>query len=221
MLFSLILWVVIYCVGCILLRYCNDEPRYTNGKVLDLKMPSVLDLESTSDRHATNDYVKKVICPAHDYFNLDCDFQHDSTLRFITSVVVCFGSFMQIRRHLFVYLDQFEFFYDSESIVLPLVFSIAVAVFCILVYVAVYFLYEAKFTILQYPHGPDELQKMFCGSQFPISDQRAYENFVIEEYHHYLLRIKKSLERRNFLFKIISGLSVIIYFLFFYRGSYN
>lgn len=219
MLFSLILWATIYCIACILLRYCSDEPRYKNGKVYDLRMPSVLDLESTSDRYATNDYVKNVICPARDYFTLNNSLQHDSTLCCISFIVIYSGSYIQILKHLYLYLNQFDFFYYSRGIVLPLIFGASVAIFCILVHFAVYFLYEAKFTIRQYPYGPDELRKKFTGSQFPISNQRAFENFVIEEYRHYLVQIESSMEIRKFLFKIISGLSVVIYFLFFFRAE--
>ncbi len=208
---STLFWISVHCVMCFLLQYSVDEPRYKYGKVHDLEMPSVRDLDNTSNRYTVDDYVAKVICPANNYFVLDGKLQYRSNLGSIFKVIILSSSYFHTLFDLHNYLSSFGLYSKNNwgFIIAISACTIAYALLCFLIAM----LYELKFTIRQYPLSPKELKDRFLqcsGTVYPVTEKRAFQNFAIMTYYDYLLGIEKSIKRRRIVLYCTSSIATVL-----------
>ncbi len=217
-LFWVFLWFVIHCLTYALQKYCNDGPHFSRGQVSGLRMPSIYDLEESTDRYTTDKYVKKVICPSHNYFILEKKLLPDSDSGFLAQLILQSGSFICILRSLFNYLNA-QGVYNNNKIVW-IIFTIVVPlVACILFRYGIHLLYKATLSVPEYSYSQDWLHEHFqhLDRDFPVSEARAFQNFVINEYYDYLLMIESTMSKRKVLSGFINTVATIIYVLFFFR----
>ena len=209
--FMVLFWIILHLSTCLLYLYCRDEPRYRNGKVYDLRMPAVTDLDRSCHRYTVSLYVENVIAPANKYYDLQTELQYDNDWDLIQKVLIQISSFIHIPISLDNFLERFPFFREHHYIVVIIIF--ATIILCVFLCFAIAVLYEAKLTIRQYSLSPKELKDIFMESpeheEFPVSEHQAFNNFVILRYYSYLTDLKSSIKRRRSLLVCLSALAIV------------
>ena len=64
---SSILWFILYCIGYFFCKYGYDNISFANGRVDNLSIPSVSDLQHDTDIGIVDTYVNRVVIPLKDF----------------------------------------------------------------------------------------------------------------------------------------------------------
>lgn len=211
------------------LVYCSDDPGLKENDSIRFNVPSLSDLENASDIAAVDEYVKDVITPTHNYSDLLSYINHspndDGCLFELVNIVLQFGSLKHI-----VHYIQLLFFekiaYKLSSFwygVLPWIIAF---VSCFLIFFIMQYLYNRFARIRDFDYTVETLKTSFAletrKHKYEIEESCAFNNYGLLKHHSYLSSIKRRVERRRSVRKVLTWIGGVIYFLFFFNtGSYN
>lgn len=213
--FSVIFWIVIHGLTCLLLLYADDEVKLDEDIVL--KMPSVLDLDKSASIETIKKYTEKTICPSFHYFKLWEELKPDrDAARILPAFLLQSSSFAMIVLYISRHLCKLGYF-ESATRIREGISVFIVVLICVPLYFLAFKIYERRFSLPVYSEKENDLKERFKNAiqDISVSHDRAFQNFVILERYQYLCEVEYSLRRRKSLYKICGYLGVIIYFLFF------
>lgn len=207
---TILVAISLHCIIYGLLEYAYDEPRFTQGKLERLTMPSVTDLPDSTGRYIVDRYVREVILPAERFFLHESEFSHCSDSGYST---------------LYFALDGFSFVFiivaiaKSLSGFIRICTAIAIAVaLCALAHALIRRTYRNYFALEQFNIGIEELRERFsrCEIEFPIDTKRAFKNFVILHYSEYYSSIAWPVQKRKAIISFLDKAFAVVYFFLFW-----
>ena len=195
---SLIVYTIFaFLMACSFSSYDVDLDKYD-----ELKKPSVYDLDDDAPRYIIERYVNTVIEPANNYFTLKKDLEKNNEAADYFGLVMYLGlpfTVCELALKQF-YNSIFDSFWKAVLIVvITLVVCFLIAIFTL--FVSDFINKHSKLTKLIYisftAASPEDLKNHFDykSNRFPISDERALMNFVIQNRYEYLLLIQSSVKR--------------------------
>lgn len=211
-----IFWIIIHCLTYFLVEYCNDGPKFSYSKVDDLEMPSVLDLDPSTDFYTINKYTKDVICPACRYFMLSKELRRSGdTVGPFSFFALQFSSIVMIFKRILGKIEMYEFVAAHERIFQVFV-PIATIVFCALLSIPVGKFYKkSRFSIWECRENEQTISKYSLCREYKISEQKAVNHCLIECFNRYLLSIEKNVSDRIVASKFLSFFGIILFIIIF------
>jgi hypothetical protein len=207
----LIIWILVHLFTAFLCSYSNDSIKiWKDNKEIRLKEPSLYDLD-LADLLKAHSYVEDIIKTSHHYFVLrnTIEAQSKNYSGYGTQFIVQVSSLLFIIKYMREIFSSLNYFTVS-------VISIII---CVVGYLIVSMVYQkSNFSIAKFNYDEQELKNEFVydESEYPlISEETAFNNFVINKHYHYLLSIEGTVWHRATIRKILSALATIIYVLFF------
>ena len=207
----LIIWILVHLFTAFLCSYSNDSIKiWKDNKEIRLKEPSLYDLD-LADLLKAHIYVEDIIKTSHHYFVLrnTIETQNKDNAGYGTQIILQASSLLFVIKYMREVFPLLNYFTAS-------VISITVCVVGCLIVFMVY--QKSNFSIANFNHGEQDLENEFVydESKYPlISEDTAFNNFVINKHYHYLLSIESTIWHRATIRKILSALATIIYVLFF------
>lgn len=213
--------IVFYAITALMIAYCTDYPTIPSD--IDLTMPSIRDLDFTSDgedidiwkfRQIADTYVEDVIRPATLYFIYHKKIAKETDpgsdlLKFAAHAFCAVPMFLFFTTK----LKNIGFLGDSDFLYNVVGGIITVAI-CIGIILAIYKLYDKLWSIPKLAHSQESLKKGFSNScsEYPINENRAFMNYVIMLYYRYLSYHHNSIERKKTTLYIACTIGTIIWF---------
>lgn len=217
-----ILWLIISVAAhfftAFILMYCHDDALlWKEGKEIKLHKPSILDLETLEDKYMADKYVKEIIQPSHHYFILKREIDICQENDGCTNELV--GGVLQVFSFLFIMRNVSKVFpneYLHKTLYTIIIGVVCLVVCCLGCYI-IRQLYNKHLALGGFMYTREDLENIFVydETEFNISGEDAFNNYVILRHYNYLLNIEDSVKFRAAIKKVVNGLSAIIYFLFF------
>ena len=230
-----VLWLIIsfalHFVIAFALMYCCDKVdigKWNDGKEIEVYKPSIHNLRFLNllvlaedvymfDKYKLDNYVEKVLKPSHHYFLLKNDLsvyqENEGCVNELSAIV------LQVFSLGFIVSNVTKAF-PNESMP-KLLYGVIIIVVCLAIcctgcYI-LWKLYKNRLALDTFYFSKESLRERFYydESEYDVSEEDAFNNFVIEYHYSYLLSIEDSVIFRKNIMKILSALSAIIYFLFF------
>lgn len=202
-------FVLILCAASyFLIVYGTNHANLWNGRKIDIREPSVRDLEDTSSSYVIDEYVKHEINTYHNYRSLVNrveKWQDDSV-----SALLVLGSplcFMYI-----IAATMFHSFPDFSkfwTIVISIVLSLAISALCI--FVSGKFFPSPKFGSTE-QDLIKEYKSIDASPEYPISERAAINNFILSRHHWFVFTIHNGEQTRHTL-KIIGCILMLFTFI--------
>lgn len=215
MILELITSLVIHFIMSYVLIYCSDNAKiWKNDKEISVCKPSIYDLPDTSDKHIVNEYIEKVINPAHHYFILrkNIESKQDSTETWLVRIILhLFSLFFVISKstEVFPNLHLPKFLY-------LIIVTLACLCVCWLGCYFIYLFYKRNFAIRGYNLSQEDIVKLFVyNKEHGFTQKVALNNYTIMLHYSYLRSIESSVMFRHTMLKMLSCVAAIIYFLCF------
>ena len=209
----LIVWFLIHCFTAFLLAYSNDNVKlWKSNNEIRLKEPSLYDLD-LYDMLKVHRYVEDIIKPSHHYFVLrsTIEKQNKDDSRYGAAIILQASSLLFVIKYMREVFPLLNYFTASVISV------IACGIGCLIVSIVYQ---KSHFSIANFDYNEQDLRNSFVydESEYPlISEETAFNNFVINKHYHYLLSIESAVWFRSTIKKTLYALSAIIYILFFFR----
>jgi hypothetical protein len=205
-----ILALIICATSSFLIVYGINHADLWKGVEIEIREPSVRDLEDISDIYVIDKYVKEEINTYHDYRRLANEInklQDDGT-----DALLLFGSplcfVFIITKTMIRSFPDFPLFW---TIVISIAISIAITVLP-------HFIINKMFPAPKFNITEQDLIKDYkssnCPPVYPISERADINNFIISRHHWFLFSIHNGEQTRRTL-KIIGGILMAIAFIFF------
>lgn len=67
-----------------------------------------------------------------------------------------------------------------------------------------------RFSIPPFPYTESDLKERFANNYYEISDQNAFNNFVIAKHYDYLWSVKEKVLRKKYIFDFFELIGVIV-----------
>ena len=213
--FDLIVSVVVHLILAFILMYCSDNAKMWKDGTIYVENPSVYNLKKLEDKHKVNEYVERVIKPSHHYFILKKSIESHNDADGLSCVILQAFSFLLIVRNV---SKKFPNQTLPKILYLIIVIAICLAVCCLGCYL-VWMLYKKCFAIDSFRYSREDLEKQFVydGDGFDISEEDAFNNYIIMCHYEYLRSIEDTVIFRKCIMKVITWVSTIIYILFFWK----
>lgn len=170
-------------VTALLLIYCCDPWSTECG--VSLHEPSVLDLNEFNRQNAS-EYVEEVVGPAYQYFLLKKELSE-----FEKNDGGCGGWVMGI-------VTQCATFHYAFLRLLRLNCNVPEE------------FQFFRFSIPPFPYTESDLKERFANNYYEISDQNAFNNFVIAKHYDYLWSVKEKVLRKKYIFDFFELIGVIV-----------
>lgn len=207
----LIVWILVHLFTAFLCFYSLESVKFwKDNKEIRLKEPSLYDLD-LADLLKVHRYVEDIIKPSHHYFvlrnTIESQSKDDSGG---ISLILLQGSSL-----LFIVKYIRKIFSLSNYFVASVISVIVCGVGCIIVSIVYQ---KFNFHIKKFNYDEQDLKNEFVydESKYPlITEETAFNNFVIKKHYQYLLSIENTVWHRATIKKILSVLATIIYILFF------
>lgn len=205
------------------LMYCCDSAEiWKDGRAIQIHKPSIYNLKNLDDKHDVNKYIEDVIKPSHHYSVLkkkisETDGGIDSGTGCLISMVLQGFSFLLILKNA---LKVFPMGKLPQALYYIIVVIICVAI-CGLGYYIIKKLYNKHLAIEEFRYNREDLERTFVydDTEFDISEEDAFNNYVLMCHYRYLSSIEDTVVFRKNILKVMSWVSTIIYILFFMRTS--
>ncbi len=216
--FLLIIAIVAHLLTALLLMYsCDTAELWKDNVEIPLRQPSIHDLNNSADKYSINEYVKEIVCPSYYYFILKREIEELQEDRAVLAGITLQAfSFIFILKCATKVIPNHDL---SKSLYGILIISLSLIVCCLGCYI-IYKLYNKHCSIRNFSISIEELKKQFHYDKngFDISEEDAFNNFIIYHHHNYLRFIEDSVRRRNGIKKILVKIGIIVYFLFFFHA---
>lgn len=218
------------------IQYCYDKPllwKKTGYEVeaFRVQMPQLSDLnicheDASRQQHIADQYVRRVICPAHEYFRLRSKIEN--ALNFSTGF-----SMLGVEMYILVplYLLSVRGIRNLGFTDRGWLCYLVSLVLCGLCYFIVTKYYERRHAIPDYTSGFEEKKTEFGNMkaaeerrgdkpEFDIPYEKELNNYLIDAHHFYLSSIEYTVLKRDILRQILSGVAATSWLLFF-QQFYN
>lgn len=226
-----ILWFIVALAAhffiAFILMHCFDSAQiWKNDNEINLYKPSIYDLEDcdTEQMARIDNYVENVIKPAHHYFILRkriemCQENSGCSNELSGIILQLFSLFFVIKSAMKAFPND-KFFQLSDILYIIIIVAAALVICCSGCYITRR-IYNKKFALENYQFNERELKQEFVydADEYNISENRAFQNYVIMNHYRYLLFIESDVQFRYVIRRIILGISAILYFLFFFRAD--
>lgn len=217
MVLQLILSIVLQFATAFLLKYCLHDVSIwnDNDNIPRLHQPKLSDLNDTDDAYTMQKYVEEVICPANVYFITVGRIKQrmgDSEYGFLYQLIL----------HAFTCLIIGTILMEMNFIPIKWLCFVLALVISVLGTLLASFVYKrTALPIKPFEYSSTELREMFDRQkeykEFNISDENAFNNFVIGMHCHYIYFIEDKIVFRSCIRKVVFGAATLIYLLFFWR----
>lgn len=219
-----ILWLIIsivvhFFIAFVLMYCCDNAEIWKDGKEIKICKPSVNNLKSLDNVYYVNKYVENVIQPSHHYFILR------NTIKAYQGNEGCSnelaGIVLQVFSLLFIMRNAVQVFpnkYLHKALYLIIIGVVCLAVCCLGCYI-IRKVYKKHFALRSFCYSREDLKQRFVydDTEHDISEEDAFNNYVIMCHYNYLLSIEDTVIFRKNIMKVITWASTIIYILFFMR----
>lgn len=201
MIWKFVFSLILHFVTALLLIYCCDPWSAECG--VSLHKPSVLDLNEFNRQNAS-EYVEEVVGPAYQYFLLKkelSEFEKNDggcggwIVGIVTQCATFHYAFLRLLRLNCNVPEEFQFF--------------GLLFFCCLVCFILYKVLKPRFSIPPFPYTESDLKERFANNYYKISDQNAFNNFVIAKHYNYLWSVREKVIRKKYIFDFFSLIALI------------
>ena len=203
-------FVLILCaVSYFLIVYGTNHAKLWNGKI-DIREPSVRDLEDISSSYVIDQYVKHEIITYYNYRTLvnKVEKWQDNSVSglLLLGSPLCFVGI--IAASMFHSFPDFSKFW---AVVISIAISLAITVLCL-------FVSGKFFPSPQFGSTEQDLIKEYksidASAEYPISERAAINNFICSRHHWFVFSIHNSEQTRHTL-KIIGCILMLFTFILF------
>ena len=212
--------IAFYAISALMIAYCTDYPTLPDD--IDLTMPSISDLEYRFDgdnvdiwrfRNIANQYAEDVIRPATFFFFYRNKVapQSDSGDILLSFAAYAFGA-MPMFFYFETKLKNLGFGGDSDFL-RNIVGGIITIAICLGIILAICKIYDKLWSVPKLTLSRESLKKEFISNctDYPISENRAFMNYVILLYYRYLSYHYTSIERKKTTLHISCTIGAIIW----------
>lgn len=203
------IFVIILCAASsFLIVYGTNHAELWKGTKIDIREPSVLDLEDISSPYVIDEYVKHNIITYHNYRSLVNKvekWQDDGVdAMLVLGSLLCFVGI--ITKTMFHSFPDFSKFWT-------IVISIAIS---LLITVSSYFVVDKVFPSPKFSSTEQDLIKAYkstdASPEYPISERADINNFILSRHHWFVFSIHNIEQTRQTL-KIIGCILMAIAFI--------
>ena len=216
-----IIWLLVFLalhffMVFILMYCCDDAEIWKDGIPMQVHKPSIYNLKNLDDKHEVNKYIENVINPSYHYFILKKTISEtDSGTGYLISMVLQGFSFLLVLKSAIKVFPNGNL---PKAVYFIIVVVICAAI-CYLGYYIIKKLYNKHLAIERFCYNREDLERKFVydDTEFDISVEDAFNNYVLMCHYRYLLSIEDTVIFRKNIMKVMSWVSTIIYVLFFLR----